>query len=162
MSLMENCIALNLPRQTNVSENVRVSIKRLASNNGGLANFCRAIGFPYKRTWERLNRNVGDLLDGVISLAQIGFDDPLRIVADACSCEMVPKMKFLRKSGINRPIRFYALGLHHACAHITTIVEQALVDGHFKESQRQRVLAAIHELRKKMAELEVRITEEGT
>ena len=155
---MENCIALNIPRQTNVSENVRVSIKRLASNNGGLANFCRVIGFPYKRTWERLNRNVGDLLDGVISLAKIGFDDPLRIVADACNCEMVPKMKFLRKTGVNKPIRFYEISLYHACAHITTLIEQALVDGHFKESQKDRVLAAIHELRKKMAELEARIS----
>ena len=73
---------------------------------------------------------------------------------------VVPKLRFLRKAGVDKPVRFYALGLHHACSHITTIVEKALVDGHFKASQRDRVLAAIHELRKKMAELEARITEE--
>jgi hypothetical protein len=39
-------------------------------------------------------------------------------------------------------------------------MKKALVDGHFQESQRDRVLAAIHELRKRMAELEARITEE--
>jgi hypothetical protein len=149
---------LTLPRQTNTSNDVRVSVKRLASNNGGLAKFTREHGLPYKRTWERVNRNQGDLLDLLVVLAQEGIDEPLRIAADASGHDLTPKIKFLRTGrGPAKPVRSTALELHHSCSVVTEAIEQALVDGSFDDRDRDRVGAALHGLRKKMAEIEARI-----
>lgn len=150
--------SIALPLQTICSENVRVSIKRLASDNGGLASLCRALGFPYKRTWERVNRNVGDLLDGVVGLAQTGFDEPLRIAADAAGYDVIPKMKFLRTTHApTKAVRSHALDLHHATAAVTMIVEDALADKMIDDKERERVKSALHQLRKSMAALEGRL-----
>jgi len=160
VNLMANCATFETFEQTNISDIIRTLIRRRANENGGISAFARSAHVNPHRIYNQLNRGNGVLAELIVLCAQNGDDGPLRVVADACNCEIVPKMKFLRKAGINKPVRFYALGLHHACSHITTIVEKALVDGHFKESQRDRVLAAMHELRKRMAELEARITEE--
>jgi len=155
-----NTIAL--PRQTNISETIRVSIKRLASNNGGLARFMRDIGQPYKRTWERVNRNQGDLIDLIVELAKVGIDEPLRIAADASGLDITPKMNFLRKAHApSKTIRSYALDLHHATSAVTMLIEAALEDRRIDHRERKEVKSAIHKLRKEMAELEDRITGEG-
>lgn len=155
MNIM-NTIAL--PRQTNVSESIRVSIKRLAANNGGLARFVRDLGMPYKRTWERINRNQGDLIDLIVALAQGEIDEPLRIAADAAGYEVTPKTKFLRKAhALARPVRSHALELHHSTSAVTMLVEEALKDKLIDNRERTAVKSAIHQLRKKMAELEARI-----
>jgi len=155
---MNNINAVALPRQTNTSETIRVSIKRLASNNGGLARFMRGLGIPYNKTWERVNRNKGDLIDLVVELARNGLDEPLRIAADASGLDVTPKVQFLRKACSVRPIRSHALDLHHATTDVTRIVEEALADKMIDDKERERVKSAIHYLRKKMAELEGRIS----
>ena len=159
---MENCATFETFEQANVSDIIRTLIRRRANENGGISKFARSAHVNPHRIYNQMNRGNGVLAELIVLCAQNGDDGPLRVVADACNCEVVPKMKFLRKVGVNKPVRFYALGLHHACAHITMIVEQALLGGHFKASQRDKVLAAIHELRKRMAELEARITGERT
>jgi len=154
--IIMNTIAV--PRQTNVSENVRVSIKRLAMMNGGLARFVRELGMAYKKTWERLNRNKGDLIDGVVELALVGFDDPLRIAADAAGYEITPKIKFLRKDHPGKSVRYYELDLHHATAAVTMLVERALEDGMTEARKWEEVKSALQKLRRKMAELEARVS----
>ena len=159
---MDNINSATLPRQTNTSETIRVSIKRLASNNGGLARFMRGLGMPYNKTWERINRNKGDLIDGIIELARVGFDDPLRIAADAAGYDVTPKVKFLRKAHTPaRAVRSHALDLHHACSAVTMIVEDALADRMIDAKERERVKSALQKLRRKMAELEGRIEGDG-
>ena len=160
MNLMENCATFGTFEQAKISDILRTLIRRRANENGGISKFARSVNVNPQRIYNQMNRGNGVLAELIVLCAQNGDDAPLRVVADACNCEIVPKLRFLRKAGVDKPVRFYALGLHHASSHITTIIEKALVDGHFKESQRDRVLAAIHELRKKMAELEARITEE--
>jgi len=155
---MENINALTLPRQTNTSETIRVSIKRLASNNGGLASFMRALGMPYNKTWERINRNKGDLIDGIIELAQVGFDDPLRIAADAAGYDVTPKLKFLRTSRPPRPVRSYGLELHHVTSRITMLLEEALADQRIDEKEIRALQSRVHNARKTLAEFEAKIT----
>ena len=159
---MPNTMAIPTARQTNITENVRVSIKRLASNNGGLASFMRGIGQPYKKTWERVNRNQGDLIDLIVALAQEGIDEPLRIAADASGHDLTPKVRFLRAAkGPAKPVRATALELHHSCSVVTEAIETALIDGSFDDKDRDRVGSALHQLRKKMAEIEARIQGES-
>jgi hypothetical protein len=158
---MENSATFDWIEQPKISDIIRTLIRRRANENGGISKFARSVNVNPQRIYNQMNRGNGVLAELIVLCAQNGDDGPLRVVADACNCEIVPKMKFLRNSGLNKPVRFYALGLHHACSHITTLVEQALLDGHFKTSQKERVIAAMHEMRKKMAELRARIEEEG-
>jgi len=154
-----NTIAL--PRQTNVSESIRVSIKRLASHNGGLAQFLRDLGMPYNKTWERVNRNKGDLIDGVIELAQVGFDDPFRIAAEAAGYEVMPKTVFLRKAHPGKAVRSYALDIHHATSALTMLVEDALSDGGLSSMEKDAIKAAAQRARVEIAELVAKIEGEG-
>ena len=158
---MENSATFDWIGQAKISDIIRTLIRRRANENGGISKFARSVHVNPQRIYNQMNRGNGVLAELIVLCHENGDDAPLRVVADACNCEIVPKMKFLRKAHVNKPVRFYALGLHHACSHITTLVEQALMDGYFKELQRERVLAAIHELRKRMAELEAKITGEG-
>lgn len=152
-----NTIAL--PRQTNVSENIRVSIKRLASNNGGLASFMRALGHPYKRTWERVNRNQGDLIDLVVDLAAQGIDEPLRTAVAPTPFELTPKMKFLRNTNPAKPTRSYALDIHHAVSALTSLVDRALLDNRLTSKERGAIREAAHRAKMEIARLEAKIEE---
>ena len=158
---MNNMNTIALPRQTNVSENVRVTIKRIAANNGGLASLTRELGLPYKRTWERLNRNVGDLIDLVVGLAQKGKDDPLRIAVDATPYELTPKMRFLRTSNPPKRLSYQALDLVHACTFVTALIASADEDKGLSEREQANVKSALHILKIKVAETEARISGEG-
>lgn len=151
-----NTIAL--PRQTNLSEELRVIVKRMAASNGGLVSFLRSAGIRYRRGYEQLNRNQGVLVDMLPALTQAGIDEPLRRVADACGYDVTPKMQFLRKAHApDRPVRSHALDLHHATAAVTMTIEAALADKLIDEREREIIKGDLHKLRRKMAELEMKL-----
>ena len=161
MLIMENSAITCSLGQTNLSGKIRASLKRQASERGGLASMMRELGLPYKKAWEQLNRNQGVLVDILPVFALAGIDEPLRAVADACGCDVTPKMKFLRrKPADSRPVRSHALDIHHAAAAVTMRLEEALLDRRIDERENEAIKSALHGLRKKMAELEARIDAE--
>ena len=143
--------------QTNISTAVRRTIITHAYNNGGLRDLCRKTGQPYNQTWERVNRNKGDLLDLVVALANANISEPLREVVDATPYELQPKMRFLRAATPAKPLTHHALDLHHACSFVTALIVSALESGVMGERERRNVKSAIHAMRVKMAELEYRL-----
>ena len=156
--MIANSPAVALPEQPNLSNRVRVILKRTASQNGGLAAFMRELGIPYQRVWEQMNRCQGVRVDLLPALTAGGIDEPLRVVADACGYDVTPKVKFLRKKKVEaRPVRSHALDIHHAAAAVTAKIEEALTDRQIDDREREAIKSALHGLRKKMAELEDRI-----
>ena len=155
---MNNINAVALPRQTNLSDEIRTIIKRTAAINGGLASFMRKIGIGYRRAWEQANRSQGVLVDILPALTMAGIDEPLRIVADACGCDVQPKMKFLRISNPPRPVRSYGLELHHVTSRITMLLEEALTDQRIDEKEIKALQSRVHGARKTLAEFEAKIT----
>ena len=155
---MNNINAVALPRQTNLSDEIRTIIKRTAAINGGLASFMRKIGIGYRRAWEQANRSQGVLVDILPALTMAGIDEPLRIVADACGCDIQPKIKFLRTSNPPRPVRSYGLELHHVTSRITMLLEEALADQRIDEKEIKALQSRVHGARKTLAEFEAKIT----
>jgi len=155
---MNNINAVALPRQTNLSDEIRTIIKRTAAINGGLASFMRKIGIGYRRAWEQANRSQGVLVDILPALTMAGIDEPLRIVADACGCDIQPKIKFLRTSNPPRPVRSYGLELHHVTSRITMLLEEALADQRIDEKEIKALQSKVHSARKTLAEFEAKIT----
>lgn len=145
--------------QASLSAAIRTAVKRLAAGRRrGLRDLASDCGVPYARAWNQLNRGNGVLADLVAALAQAGIDDPLRMVADEAGYDIAPKLKFLRRAHPpTKPVRSYALDLHHACAGVTQAIEEALADECLDDRDRVRVLATLHTLRREMAELEARI-----
>lgn len=141
-----------------ISARIRTVLKREAASNGGLKNFAHELGEDYDKVWHQANRGQGVLADLIVTLTRAGFDEPLRIIADAAGVDITPKVKFLRKArGPAKPVRATALELHHSCSVVTAEIEKALVDGSFDDKDRDRVAVALHRLRIKMAEIEARM-----
>jgi hypothetical protein len=155
---MNNINAVTLPGQTNLSDEIRGILKRTAAINGGLASFMRKIGIGYRRAWEQANRSQGVLVDILPALTMAGIDEPLRIVADACGCDIQPKIKFLRTSNPPRPVRSYGLELHHVTSRITMLLEEALADQRIDEKEIKALQSRVHGARKTLAEFEAKIT----
>lgn len=155
---MNESITLRLGGQTNLSEALRVIIKRTAASNGGLVAFMKTLGFPYRRAYEQLNRNQGVLVDILPALTEAGIDEPLRRVADACGYDVMPKLKFLRTSHPPKPVRSYGLDMHHATATITRVLEEALADQRIDDKELEKLKARLHDARKTLAAFEAKIT----
>ena len=155
---MNNINAVTLPGQTNLSDEIRGILKRAAAMNGGLASFMRKVGIGYRRAWEQANRSQGVLVDILPALTMAGIDEPLRIVADACGCDIQPKIKFLRTSNPPRPVRSYGLELHHVTSRITMLLEEALADQRIDEKEIKALQSRVHGARKTLAEFEAKIT----
>ena len=155
---MNNINAVALPGQTNLSDEIRTILKRTAAMNGGLASFMRKIGISYKKAWEQANRSQGVRVDLLPALTLAGIDEPLRIVADACGCDIQPKIKFLRTSNPPRPVRSYGLELHHVTSRITMLLEEALADQRIDEKEIKALQSRVHGARKTLAEFEAKIT----
>ncbi len=144
--------------QAKLSGEIRVALKRRAAGmRGGLRTLAQEAGLPYARAWNQLNRGNGVLADLIAALAQVGIDDPLRMVADAAGYDVAPKPKFLRRKGQPTPIRAHEIDLHHAAADVTQRIEKALVDQAINARERERIKSALHALRLRMAELEAHI-----
>jgi len=158
---MNNINTVALPRQANVSGQIRVILKREAAENGGLRDMARDIGENYHKIWNQMNRNQGVLADLVVILARHGFDGPLRIMAEAAGHEVVPKVKFLRKAHPGKAVRSFELDVHHATSALTMIVEDALRDGGLSSKEKESIKAAAQKARVEIAELVARVDEEG-
>ena len=158
---MDNSATLNFPGQSKVSDRIRTNLKRYAAQNGGLRKLCQMLGFDYDRAWHQLNRGQGVLAEMLVITAAAGLDEPLRIVAHEAGYDVTPKQKFLRRAHPpTKPVRSYALDIHHACSSVTQMIEDALVDGSFDARERARVMSAIHSMRRELAELEQKVAGE--
>ena len=156
--MIVNAATVEIPEQPNLSDRVRVIVKRTASQSGGLAALMRALGIPYQRVWEQMNRSQGVRVDLLPALSASGIDEPLRVVADACGYDLTPKTKFLRKKNTEgRPVRSHALAIHHAAAAVTMKIEEALADKQIDEREKDAIKSALHKARIALAELENRI-----
>lgn len=144
--------------QANISDVLRTVIRREAIAEGGVSKFARKAQVNPHRFYNQMNRGNGVLAELIVLCARNGYDEPLRIVAEACGHDVTPKPKFLRRAHPpTKPVRSYALDLHHACAGVTQTIEEALADECLDDHDRARVLSTIQTLRREMAELEDRI-----
>ncbi|MEN6311262.1 MAG: hypothetical protein ABFD80_06950 [Acidobacteriota bacterium] len=131
-------------------------VKQAAAQNGGLRKLMHALGIDYGRAWEQMNRCQGVRVDLLPALTAGGLEEPLRVVADECGYDLMPKMKFLRKpnGGQPRPLRSCALALHHAVSAATEILDKALADNRLSEREKEQIAEALFKVNKVKAEVE--------
>jgi len=131
-------------RQTNLGEEIRVSLLRLAHRNGGLRDLASKAELSYNALWGQLNRGQGILAHVVPRIVSATGDFRLlSLLADACGFMVAPKPKFLRT---RREIRRQETGLAIAVGQALDVIEQALTDGLINSLERERIRQALSQV----------------
>jgi len=128
-------------RQTNLSEEIRLSLLRLANRNGGLRDLAGKAELSYNALWGQLNRGQG-VLAHVIPRIVSATGDPflLSLLADACGFMVAPKPRFLRT---RHEIRRQGTGLAIAVGQALEAIEQALADGLINSAEHEQIHRAL-------------------
>jgi hypothetical protein len=144
--------------QTNLSENIRLDVKRRAARNGGTKGIAQRVGLPYKRIWEQLNRTSRVSVDIIPPLFHAGETRPLRMIADACGQYVIPKTRFLRKRDTKPPVRADAIDMLDAAVGVAKEISDALLDQQFDSKESVLVQDAFAKLDEHIAVLRFRVS----
>ncbi len=136
-----------------ISEKIRTVLKREAASNGGLKDMARHIGLDYDHLWHQANRGQGILADLIVSLAQHGFREPLRIIAEAAGCDVMPKVQFMRRAHPGKAVRSLAIDAGFATAALAKAIDEALEDKDLNSAERAAIKKAGAEAQELIAEL---------
>jgi hypothetical protein len=127
--------------QSNLRDEIRVSLLRLAQKNGGLRDLAGKAGLSYNALWGQINRGQGILADSIPPIVQATGDlRLLSLVADSCDCLIAPKPKYLRT---RREIRKQETGLAIAVGQALSVIETALEDGLINSLERDEIRRAL-------------------
>lgn len=159
---MPNTATAPTAQQANLSGVLRTLIRRRANEEGGIPKLARIVGVNAHRYYNQLNRGNGILADLIVEhYKKLGDKEPLRVIADACDYELVPKAKFLRKAHPAKPIQDFELDCHHALAALTSIVDAARKDNHYSRIEQESIKAAADRAKTEIAELVAKATGDG-
>jgi len=127
--------------QSNLADEIRVSLRRLADRNGGLRDLAGKAEVSYNALWGQLNRGQGILAHVIPRIVQATGDSRLlSLLADACGFMVAPKPKFLRT---RREIRRQETGLAIAVGRALEVIEQAIADDLINSAERERIQRAL-------------------
>ena len=145
-------------QQANISELLRTLIRRKANEAGGISAIARTVGVNAHRYYNQMNRGNGILADLIVEhFKKLGDKEPLRIIADACDHDIVPKPKFLRKVHPAKPIQDFELDCNHALDALTSIIDSARKDNRYSLIEREAIKEAADRAKLEIAELIAKI-----
>ncbi len=109
-------------QQANLSGVLRTLIRRRANEEGGIPKLARIVGVNAHRYYNQLNRGNGVLAELVVEhYKKLGDKEPVRVLADACGFDLVPKARFLWKAHPAKALQDFELDCHHALAALTAL-----------------------------------------
>lgn len=154
---MSSIIAVPKIEQANVSELLRSIIRRKANSVGGVTKLARIVGVNAHRYYNQMNRGNGVLADLIVEhYWKLGDKEPLRVMAEACDHELVPKVKFLRKAHPAKPVQDFELDCVHALDALTMLIDEARKDNRYSWMEREAIKEAGERAKLEIAELVVK------
>ena len=143
-------------RNQTISENdLRAKIYELAYQNGGLVNLAKRSGLTHNTLWEQLNRNRGILARIIPPITKgIGDLQLLQLLADACDCLVIKKV---RPAKCIRSVRKHELDLYAFLTRAVELTEEIYSDGIVTRIESKKARYHLNELRRMIAELDLRI-----
>jgi len=143
--------------QTNLFNDIRFCLLRLANSNGGLRDLADKARVSYNALWGQLNRGQGILAHIIPQVVKATGDSRLlSLLADECGYIIAPKPRFLRSRG---EIHQKETGLAIAVGRALEVIEQALADGLINSLERERIRAALSKICSNALEISESITE---
>ena len=124
-----------------VNDDIRLTILRVANENGGLVSLAEKSNISYAALWNQLNRNAGVLAYTIPRIVQgSGSLKPIQDLADACGVAVSWAVKPAEMPG---DIIENALNIHHEAAGATEIIKAAYADRRITRNEFQRIHSAL-------------------
>lgn len=136
----------------------RQTILDIASQNGGLKKIAEKAKINYSALWNMLNRNAGVLVHAVPKIVN-GTKD-IKLLHQICNpCGYMPVENVKFKRGV-KSVRKREVDLSITLGRALKIIEQSYEDKKITKQEYKKIHFALNELRRKEAELDLRIKKE--